>query len=74
MTLLDLRKVFGYNVDIYLKQGDNWFLIGSVLWGTVSFTGMQVNDIKIIYGKVMVDTLDMPTEVYQAWKKYNERG
>lgn len=74
MTLLDLRKVFGYGVDIYLKQGDNWFLITDTLWGTISFTGMQVNDIKLIYGKVMVDVLDMPTEVYQAWKKYNERG
>lgn len=75
MTLLNLRKAFGYGTEIYLKNGDNWFIITNILWGTPSFFGMTVHDdsIKIIDGKVMVSMDDMPKCVFNAWKKYSER-
>lgn len=72
MTLLDLRKAFGYDTEIYLENGDNRFVITNILWGVPSFFGMKVYDdtIKVIDGKVIVIMDDMPKSVFNAWKKY----
>lgn len=73
MTLNDVRDLFGYQTEIYLMNNDDDFLITNILWGTVSFAGMKVNDIKVIDGKIMIAMHDMPKNVFNAWKKYAER-
>lgn len=80
MRIIDLRELFEINTKFYLQNPDDNtddFEIKNILFGTQAFADMElvITSIKAIAkNKIIISIFDMPTEVYQAWKKYNERG
>lgn len=80
MRIIDLRELFEINTKFYLQNPDDNtddFEIKNILFGTRAFANMElvISSIKAIAkNKIIISIFDMPTEVYQAWKKYNERG
>lgn len=80
MRIIDLKELFEINTKFYLQNPDDNtddFEIKNILFGTRAFANMElvISSIKAIAkNKIIISIFDMPTEVYQAWKKYNERG
>lgn len=80
MRIIDLKGLFEINTKFYLQNPDDNtddFEIKNILFGTRAFADMElvITSIKAIAkNKIIISIFDMPTEVYQAWKKYNERG
>lgn len=78
MRIIDLKELFEINTKFYLQNPnddtDN-FEIQNILFGTRAFAdmGLVITSIKAIAkNKIVISIFDMPTEIYQAWKKYNE--
>lgn len=78
MRIIDLKGLFEINTKFYLQNpNDNTdnFEIKNILFGTRAFAdiGLVITSIRAIAkNKIVIRIFDMPTEVYQAWKKCNE--
>lgn len=75
VSIGDLRMLFTGNTKFYLQNGDNKFEINNKLFGTRSFTSIQVSSRDLsAAGKdeVVIEMLDMPNAVYNAWKVENQ--
>lgn len=77
MTILDVRNMFTTDTEIFIKGLENkspTLKITNVLMGCTAFNSMAIfiKSIKAIAENQIEITIDIPTQVLEAWKKYSD--